>query len=245
VEALTIRLMPDEQNDGPHHMAADEVLLQSAAEGIATLRFYTWSRPTLSLGYFQPEATRHNDPLLADLPLVRRPTGGLTLVHHHEQTYCLAVPASKPWNNARCWLRMHEMIAAALATFGVRVDSCTLKDQAVSTSPLCFHHFTPGDLMIGSAKIAGSAQRKQRGAILQHGAILLACSSHTPSLPGILELTGIKVDKHDLRVAIVQQMKQLLGCEFDLPQDWTEAEKQAIEELIESRYRSDEWKLKR
>ena len=40
-------------------MAVDEALLIDAAEnGIATLRFYSWSEPTLSLGYFQRYADR-------------------------------------------------------------------------------------------------------------------------------------------------------------------------------------------
>ena len=57
-------------------MAADEALVRSAAEGIASLRFYGWSAATLSLGYFQPHSTRFSDPLLAALPWVRRPSGG-------------------------------------------------------------------------------------------------------------------------------------------------------------------------
>ncbi|MFL5922767.1 MAG: lipoate--protein ligase family protein, partial [Gaiellaceae bacterium] len=66
------RLLPLAEGDGPWHMAADEVLLESAGAGVASLRFYVWSRPTLSLGYFQPEAVRRSDPLLAELPWVRR-----------------------------------------------------------------------------------------------------------------------------------------------------------------------------
>ena len=40
-------------------MARDEALLHSASDrGVASLRFYTWAEPTLSLGYFQPSADR-------------------------------------------------------------------------------------------------------------------------------------------------------------------------------------------
>src|SRR5438270_22730 len=183
--------MRDENGGGPHHMAADEVLLRSAASGIASLRFYTWETPTLSLGYFQEAASRLAGPLLADLPFVRRSTGGAALVHHHEQTYCLAVPATRPWLG-RCWLRMHEAITAALSEFGVHADRCALTGNDDS-SFLCFQQHTPGDVMIGNAKIAGSAQRKQRGAVMQHGGILLRPSPFTPTLPGIMELTGVDV----------------------------------------------------
>jgi lipoate-protein ligase A len=244
VEELTVRLMPDERAGGPHHMAADEVLLRSAADGIASLRFYTWETPTLSLGYFQKADDRLTDPLLAELPFVRRATGGGALVHHYEQTYCLAVPATRQWLG-RCWLRMHEVISAALAEFGVPVDRCTLQGAEDSTHFLCFQTFTPGDLLLRGAKIAGSAQRKQRGAVMQHGGILLRQSPFTPSLPGILELTGVEVKPLQLRVAILEQLKKLLGWRFDLPEGWTEDQRQAIEELRQSCYGCDSWNQKR
>src|SRR5207249_2965292 len=112
MDSVTIRLLPFATADGAHNMAADEVLLESAATGAASLRFYGWSEPTLSLGYFQPEVTRQGNPLLAGLPYVRRPTGGMTLVHHHELTYALALPTPA---KAQPWLcRMHGIIGHAL-----------------------------------------------------------------------------------------------------------------------------------
>ena len=56
MEKLTCRLLPLAVADGPHNMAADEALLETALNGIASFRCYTWSEPTLSLGYFQPAA---------------------------------------------------------------------------------------------------------------------------------------------------------------------------------------------
>jgi lipoate-protein ligase A len=236
--------MPDETAGGPHHMAADEVLLQSAADGIASLRFYTWEPPTLSLGYFQKAADRLNDPLLANLPFVRRATGGGALVHHHELTYCLAVPASRQWLG-KCWLRMHEAISSALAEFGVHVDRCVLQGAEESAHFLCFQTFTPGDLMLRNAKICGSAQRKQRGAVMQHGGILLRQSPFTPTLPGILELTGVDVKAFELRMAIIEQLKKLLGWRFDVPEEWTKDERQAIEALSRDCYGCASWNGKR
>src|SRR4051812_24733304 len=87
-----VRLLPWRVADGAAHMAADEALLVSAAGGAASLRFYGWAAPTLSLGYFQPHAPARARAELAALDWVRRPTGGLALVHHHEITYALALP---------------------------------------------------------------------------------------------------------------------------------------------------------
>ena len=73
---LSIRLLPFATADGAHNMAADEVLLESAVAGVASLRFYTWTPATVSLGYFQPVRVRDDDARLAALPFVRRPSGG-------------------------------------------------------------------------------------------------------------------------------------------------------------------------
>src|SRR5262245_26530345 len=97
----TIRLLPYAIADGPHNMAADETLLEGAGRGVASLRFYGWSEATLSLGYFQPARRRFDAERLASLPFVRRPSGGDALVHHHELTCALALPAGRPWQAAK------------------------------------------------------------------------------------------------------------------------------------------------
>src|SRR5262249_47276804 len=93
-------------------MAADEVMVRTAAEyGIASLRFYGWSPPTLSLGYFQPAHARLTEPRLAGMAFVRRASGGAAIVHDHELTYALAVPPDAPWHTGGPWMRrMHECI---------------------------------------------------------------------------------------------------------------------------------------
>src|SRR6266542_73220 len=184
---LSCRLLPDAVADGPANMADDEVLLRSAALGLPSLRFYGWTEATISLGYFQPAARRLEDPLLSDLPFLRRPTGGDALVHHHELTYCLAVPSEHARRSAPPWLAMHAVIATALAEFGVDAHPHVAGGEDSFSGFLCFEHFTPGDLIVNGAKVVGSAQRRQRSAVMQHGSILLARSPFTPSLPGIRE----------------------------------------------------------
>ena len=226
-------------------MAADEVLLEKASAGQASLRFYGWSHPTLSLGYFQPERLRLEDEHLAQLPYVRRPSGGMTLVHHHEITYALAVPAGAPWHSRDSWLRrMHRIIAAALRKFGIEVHLHQAQPCERSFGPLCFHHLTEGDLLLGAAKVVGSAQRKQRGALLQHGGILLACSPHTPTLPGIRELSGISLDVSETCTAIQNGLTAETGWDV-LLEDWTIQERQRIEEITASKYTQSTWNDRR
>ncbi|HMF12835.1 MAG TPA: hypothetical protein VKE94_11030, partial [Gemmataceae bacterium] len=130
MEGITCRLLPYVVDDGPRNMAADEALLHSALDGTASLRFYGWSPATLSLGYFQPASVRNADPRLRALPFVRRPSGGDTLVHHHEMTYALTLPAGPPWQpRGTTWLgRMHGIIACGLRDLGI--SAVTLASRA-------------------------------------------------------------------------------------------------------------------
>lgn len=227
-------------------MAADEVLLETAVTGVASLRLYGWSRPTLSLGYFQSEAVSRAYPLLAELPWVRRPSGGAALVHHLEVTYALAVPAGTPWQKrGESWLRhMHAILIDALADVGVMVRTCGDSEAKKRGEVLCFLHHTPGDLLIDDAKVAGSAQRKQRGALVQHGGILLAASPFTPNLPGIRELGGVDLACEPLCAAVREHFTRQTGWLL-VPADWTFDERRRIEDLIASKYTQPTWNSKR
>jgi lipoate-protein ligase A len=239
------RFLPYTVADGPHNMAADEVLLEAALRGTASLRFYGWTTATVSLGYFQPERVRRDDPRLASLPYVRRPSGGGTLVHHHEITYAFGLPAGPPWQTGESWLaRMHGLIAAALAQLGVTAKPHVPDRDAPFQGFLCFQHFTPGDLLLGPGKVVGSAQRRHRQALMQHGSILLAASPHAPMLPGIRELSGLRLTIADTCAALEQAWTRQTGWPLQ-PGDWTVAERQRLEELAAGKYGRDEWNRKR
>src|SRR5947208_3547802 len=152
-----VRLLPFETLPGPANMAADEAMLEGAEAGVASLRFYGWAEPTLSLGYFQPSGDKHTDPRLAGLPWVRRATGGAALVHHHEVTYALALPAGRPWQSAgESWVcRFHRLIAAALTPAGAVTRAVICGEEKRLGAVLCFLHQTPGDLLAASAKVGG------------------------------------------------------------------------------------------
>jgi lipoate-protein ligase A len=254
-DQILIRLLPYAMADGPHNMAADEVLLLSAAAGQASLRFYGWTTATVSLGYFQRAEARLVDPRLASLPWVRRPTGGATLVHHHELTYALALPLdlARP---VSIWMRrMHEIIAASIETLRPPTGESGLAIHAGSSpsttvhaeahpSVLCFHQQTPGDLLCKQHKILGSAQRKHRLALLQHGGILLSQSEHTPTLPGVKELLGMDVSPAALMDAILQQFQARTGWRTSFAH-WTDEEQRQIDELAREKYASLKWNGKR
>jgi lipoate-protein ligase A len=244
VEGLSVRLLPFASADGPSNMAADEVLVHTAArDRLASLRFYAWSPPTLSLGYFQAAAVRRADPLLAQLPWVRRPSGGATLVHHHELTYCLALPAGA-WQAGEPWMaRMHRVIVAALDGCGLGKRIALLDQSGRSGDVLCFERQTPGDVVCTGSKIVGSAQRKHRQALLQHGSILLARSPYTPRLPGLYELTGVALTAVQLAQAVASEFARETGWTLTAA-DWSEDECGQFPALA-GKYRSPAWNEKR
>jgi lipoyl(octanoyl) transferase len=234
-----IRLLPFAAADGATNMAADEALLESAAErGAASLRFYSWSEPTLSLGYFQPAAVANHVP--GHLPWVRRSTGGGAIVHHHELTYALALPDSKEWRLPEPWTcRFHHLIRDILAESGIESRAVLCGEEQRLGDGLCFLHQTPGDLLIRGSKVVGSAQRKRKGAILQHGSILLARSEFAPMLPGIN-------DSEEAVGFTPQALAERLASHFAVqPGDWTDEERDHTAAIRAEKYANPEWNLKR
>lgn len=242
---MNVHLLPYEVADGPRNMAADDVLLQTAVEQhVASLRFYGWSRATVSLGYFEPAASRGANPLLAQLPWVRRPTGGGTLVHHHEVTYALAMPPNPLWRlHQPSILGMHTVIVAALTKLGVRGLGLHL-DMQPNSLGLCFEKHTHGDVLCQQSKVVGSAQRRHRRALLQHGGILMAQSEHTPSLPGLRELAGVTLTAAQVAAAVSEELSKATAWTV-MPGNWTVDEHRQIDELARTKYAAAAWNEKR
>lgn len=241
-----VRLYPLDTRSGPANLAADEVLLEDAAAGAASLRFYLWDRPTLSLGYFQPAADRLADPLLADLPVVRRASGGAAIVHGDgDLTYCLALPPGKPWQDGTSWLcRFHHLLEAILRGRGVPAEPVVCGAEKKLGPVLCFLHQTPADLVVAGSKVVGSAQRKLRGALLQHGTVRLRTSRFAPRLLGVRELAGVEFPADDLATAAGQALATT--TRWDLaPAAWSPADEGRIARTAAGKYESSEWTGKR
>lgn len=176
---------------GAWNMAVDAVLLRSAMDqGLATLRWYRWSEPTVSLGYFQNSADVEHDVRLAGRPRVRRLSGGGALVHDQELTYSLTLPADQQLveHPVSLYRLVHQAFVDAFAAWGAQVTFRGTTTRLDQEPVLCFSRQDENDLVVSGFKVLGSAQRRRRGAILQHGGLLLRASAVTPELPGVLDL---------------------------------------------------------
>jgi lipoate-protein ligase A len=98
--------------------------------------------------------------------------------------------------------------------------------------------------MIGPHKVVGSAQRRFRGALLQHGAILLAQSPHTPELPGIADLTGRRLAIEDVMSALCQQLGREAGWVLETG-TLQAGEMDTREHFLRTRYTNPAWNDKR
>jgi lipoate-protein ligase A len=242
-------LIVDGADLGAAQMAVDEALLDSvAAEPYPALRFYRWSQPTLSLGYFQSYSERAAHAPSLHCPLVRRQTGGGAILHDHELTYSLVVPCADPLAQepARLYGAVHDALIEVLVALGCQatLQRDAVADQEHQQPFLCFLRRAPGDVLLGPIKICGSAQRRRRGAILQHGSLLLARSTAAPELPGILERSGRRMDPGELATGwgrgIAERLRFLL-----VPREISLAQRQAAQKLSAEKYSHARWNQRR
>lgn len=157
--------------DAAFNMALDEALLESVARlGAPVLRFYGWSPPAATFGYFQHCAEIERATLLR--PLIRRPTGGGLVPHDADWTYSLAFPPGHDWHLLRAeesYRRVHEWVQTAFQQLGVDTE---LAPCCKKTAPgQCFVGYEKFDLLWRGRKIAGAAQRRNRFGLLIQGSV--------------------------------------------------------------------------
>lgn len=186
-------LVEPEPHNGAWNMAFDEALLEAAVNrGETTLRIYRWAEPTLSLGHFQKAVPADLPDALRRLPRVRRLSGGGAILHDREWTYSCCLPkghrlAGEP---EVLYEAAHLALIRAFASRGVAARMRGTADRHADAAFLCFRRGDARDVLVAGRKVAGSAQRRRRGAVLQHGSVLLRASALAADEPGVLDLAN-------------------------------------------------------
>ncbi len=243
-----LHLLCDEPLDGPTNMARDEHLLCSDQTRPAALRIYAWDPPTISLGYFQRYAdVRELPPAIRDLDVVRRTTGGGAILHDREITYCLVIDDSLPVAKqppGALYELVHECWRAALDQGGLQAVLAP-DDYPVSsprTGPFfCFQEAGRGDLIVGSDKLLGSAQRRTAGRVMQHGSLLLG--QRFEGHPGVDLGTPPAATVGGWVRAFVGRLAAGLALEVRLA-GWTDPQLADVASR-RARYAGDEWTRRR
>jgi len=166
-----MRLIPYQLLTGLENMVLDEKLLSEAIKSVSEpiLRFYGWSKPTLSFGKNQqiPEGLK--------FPTVRRITGGRALLHDKELTYCF-ICHKDFLKNGESVIKSYEQISngliLGLQELGLKLEFPEYK-KVSTQSGYCMNLATGSDLSYQGKKLIGSAQARKRDYILQHGSILM------------------------------------------------------------------------
>lgn len=153
------------------NMALDETLLENVSRlGKPVLRFYGWTEPAASFGYFQKIAEVEHATQLR--PLIRRPTGGGIVPHDADWTYSAVFPPNHEWYCLKAeesYWRIHDWLRLAFAELKVET---ALAPQAKKSLPgQCFVGHEKFDLLWCGKKIAGAAQRRNRLGLLIQGSV--------------------------------------------------------------------------
>ena len=174
-------LLLSEPLDGVENMAIDEALLARArTHAEYVMRVYAWLAPTMSLGRNQRALGVFRRPHPnGGMSIVRRLTGGRAVLHHREVTYSVTGPAARGDTLRASYAEINQILLAGLRQLGVAA-SLALPSPAgegrrfpAPGSAPCFELPAPGEIVLGSRKLVGSAQLREDGSFLQHGSILI------------------------------------------------------------------------
>jgi lipoate-protein ligase A len=157
-------------------MARDVALQARAARtGETVFSIYSWMRPTLSFGRNQTARNLYDLEKMraAKLDAVRRPTGGRAILHHREITYSVTAPIEGA-SLSETYSAINRILQLGLSSLGVLVEVAAGSERAeIPSIKPCFETPARGELIADGAKLVGSAQWRENGALLQHGSILV------------------------------------------------------------------------
>ena len=235
-----IRILETGDNLGPWNMAVDEFLLYNCKEPI--LRIYGWSKPCVSIGYFQSiDEVNYQKCKDKDVDIVRRITGGGAVFHDMELTYSF-VTKNFSQSIMESYKEICEVIIQALKKLGIDAKF----------SPL-------NDITVDEKKVCGNAQTRKNNTLLQHGTVLLEVDVekmftllNVPiekiSDKGISDVknrvAGISKKFAQVSDSLKSSVRDVFGCEL-VSYRLTPEELELCQKLTEEKYSSENWTCRR
>ncbi|MCI2879830.1 lipoate--protein ligase family protein [Staphylococcus hominis] len=264
-------------HDPYYNMAMDEALLNFVSRGQIdpVVRFYTWNPATLSVGYFQRLKKEIDIDKVKEkgFGLIRRQTGGRGVLHDKELTYSVIVPESHP-NMPSTITEAYRVISEGLlegfkllgfdAYFAIPRSKEEREKLKQPRSAVCFDAPSWYELVVEGRKIAGSAQTRQKGVILQHGSLLQDVDvdelfdmfifkndrlkekmkkAFVDKAVAINDISDRHISIEEMEKAFEEGFKKGLNIEFK-PLSLTENQLAEVK-VLEEKYRSEEWLYKK
>jgi lipoate-protein ligase A len=260
---------------GYENMAIDEAIFIGCQEKKSppTIRIYGWTPPAISLGYFQKaenavdlEACRRRG-----VDVVRRLSGGRSVLHHRELTYSIICREGTPPLRSsvlETYKTISECLITTLKGLGLDVQwvasrekhaAAQEKDKTVS----CFSSPSWYEITVEGKKICGSAQKRGDGVLLQHGSLLIEYDPELlaevlvskkgeeeflteirTSTTAINQHLSQKVDFDQLKKLVLKGFKDQLKISLT-PGEFSEYESHLKDHLLKGKYSTDSWNLHR
>lgn len=266
------------ENSPAYNMSLDEKLMEwhRNKELPPLIRFYGWAPATLSVGYFQ-QIEKEIDLKAVNsykLGFVRRATGGRGVLHDDELTYSVIVSEdhpAMPETVTEAYRVISEGLLEGFRNLGLQAEfsiprSFEEKESLKNPrSSVCFDAPSWYELVVEGRKVAGSAQTRQKGIILQHGSIILSIDEE--KLFNLFVFPNEKVRRrmqqgfHKKAVAIndildkavsLDQVKVAFKKGFETGLNiqlksyvLTEEQESQVYQLMEDKYNQDFWNYKR
>lgn len=246
------RYIPPIESNAFEQMAIDEAILRSFDEDESppTIRFYRFKPSAITLGYTQDidETIDTKACEQHDIPYVRRITGGGTVFHDHDGEITYSMVADK----------IEGKIEESFFTLLEPIIE-TLKNYDLDA------RFKPyNDILVEKRKISGSAQRRGKKGMLQHGTLMYAtdlevlseilkvddeklkargAESFTDLVTTVEDEIGWKPDPEELIEDMKSSYERVLGIKT-VEDGLNDNEKEHMKKFKE-KYRSEDWNYNR
>ena len=263
---MTWRLIKNEQNNAAMNMAIDEaLLLTQKASFQPTLRFYDWLQPAFSFGYFQ-RISEEIDVSACDthgIELVRRMTGGGTVIHGWDVTYTIIVPHGSgmfPKDISGAYCAISDCLINGLQRLDIDVAHQIEKPLAGNTPNICLTNPAQYDTLLNGKKIAGVSQRRNQSGVMYQGYIaldlptsdVLALASKQGGFDrvaagqstAINQCRSAPIYRKQLEDAITLGFGKTLSVQF-VETELLPQEIETAESLAQTKYGSAEWNFRR
>ena len=254
----TGRLLLMGKNCAAMNMGIDEaILIAQKEQPNPTLRFYDWTAPAFSFGYFQDIALEVDVEACRSegIELVKRMTGGGTVVHGWDVTYTLILPRhTREMGISEAYQLLGRSLVKAFEELNIPAECYTAKvDTNASSENICLTNPAENDVMCNGKKLAGVSVRRNRNGILFQGyisldmppdPILKRVSKHLEIQEMLCEksaainMEGRFITKGSLIQAICETFE--VGITFNSGK-LSETEKAQAETLVRTKYATEAW----
>ena len=247
-------------------MAIDEAMLLTQQVSFQpTLRFYEWLHPAFSFGYFQ-RISDEVDVSACDaygIELVRRMTGGGTVIHGWDVTYTIIVPHGAgmfPKDISGAYCAISDCLINGLQRLGIDVAHQTEKPTAGDAPNICLTNPAQYDTLLNGKKIAGVSQRRNQAGVMYQGYIaldlptsdVLALASRQDGFDQVAAGKSTAINQCRPAPILRKQLEDAVAAGFQetLHAELVEVEPspkeiETAESLAQTKYGSAEWNFRR